>query len=64
MKLHIYMDNGANIHSRRTTTLDTDNDLGIDEAGWKEMDDMQKHKLIEEWMQEAGWLEIGWEEEA
>lgn len=40
---------GANIHSCRTSKIDTVNDLGLDEGEWEAMSEEDRYKIVEEW---------------
>lgn len=60
MKIKLFCDSGANIHSARTETIDTVRDWGIEDAEWLAMSDDEKYKLVEEWAYER--LEIGFQE--
>ena len=61
-KVTFYCDSGANIHSCREDTFDTEKDLGLDPGEWEEMSDDQKYKMAEEWAWER--IEIGYIEGA
>ena len=60
MKINVWCDSGANIHSARTATLDLDEYFGISDSEWKEMSDDDRYAVVEEWAWNAG-LDIGWE---
>lgn len=59
MKVKLYCDSGANIHSCREEEVDLE-DWGISDEEWSEMSDEEKSKVAEEWAYER--LEIGFEE--
>lgn len=61
MKITITCDNGANIHSRRKATVDTD-DLGYDAESWKDLSEDQKSKAVWDWLTDIGWIEVDWRE--
>lgn len=61
MKITIYCDSGANIHSRWQSEYTTE-ELGFSEAEWAELSEEEKWKIAEEVVQESGRLDIGyWE---
>lgn len=61
-KIRFCCDSGANIHScRRSSILDTVDDLGLKEGEWEKMSDEDKTKRAEEWAWER--LEIYFEEQ-
>ena len=53
-------DSGANIHSNRNDTFDTETDLGLDKGEWEEMSEEDKLKEVEFWANES--LEIWYDE--
>lgn len=60
MKVKFNCDSGANIHSCRTDTLDTVEDLGLEEGEWEAMDDEAKDEILKEWAWER--IEMWWDE--
>jgi hypothetical protein len=60
MKVKFYCDSGANIHSCREETLDTVEDLGLDEGEWETLSDNEKEEHVKDWM--SGHLDYGWKE--
>jgi hypothetical protein len=59
MKIKFYCDSGANIHSRRTETVDI-SEIGYTEEEWKELSDDGKQEAAQDWANDR--LEIGYEE--
>lgn len=49
MKVKFCCDNGANIHSQRSETIDIEKYFGITDEEWLEMTEDQKYKVVEEW---------------
>ena len=47
MKLEVWLDSGANIHSKRTTTVDTE-DLGFTDFEWNELSEDAKYEIIKD----------------
>ena len=60
MKIELYCNSGANIHSCRKEILDLEKDYGINDEEWAEMSDDEKYNMAEEWAFER--LEIGYKE--
>jgi hypothetical protein len=60
MKVEFYCDSGANIHSCRRETLDTIEDLGLDEGEWEGLSDEEKEEHVKDWMN--GHLDYGWKD--
>lgn len=58
-KVIFYCNSGANIHSTRKQTLDTDKDLNLDEGEWEQMSEDDRFLIVQEWANER--LEIYWE---
>jgi hypothetical protein len=58
MKIKLYCDSGANIHSERSEVIDLEKDWGITDEEWESMSDQEKEKLCNEWAYNR--LEIGW----
>lgn len=58
-KFKVYLDSGANIHSRYETEVDLD-DFGIESQEWDDMSEEEQ----QETMREVAWerAEWGWEE--
>ena len=49
MKVKFGCDNGANVHSARTETFDTLEDLGYEDEEWNALTEDQKYELAKEW---------------
>lgn len=62
MKVSFFCDSGANIHSCRSETLDTVEDMRLEEGEWEAYSDDEKYKLAEEWAHDR--LEIFFKEES
>lgn len=60
MKIRVYCDSGANIHSRRSEVIDLEKDWNMSDEDWNEMTDDEKQNIVDEWAYER--LEIGWED--
>lgn len=60
MKVQFYCNSGANIHSKREETFDTQSDLGLEDGEWEALTVEEKDKMVEEWMWER--LEYGYRE--
>ena len=60
MKIKLFCDSGANIHSCREVTFDTVEDLGMEEGEWEAMTDDEKYEEAEIWANDR--LSIGYEE--
>lgn len=56
-----FCDSGANAHSCREETLDTVNDLGLDENEWESYSHVQKREHAKDWAYEQ--LDIGYEDD-
>lgn len=62
MKVKFFCNSGANIHSRKSSSvLDTVEDLGFAEGEWEQLPEDEKYKLAEEWAWQNG-LEVYYEE--
>jgi len=61
MKVIFHCDSGANIHSGKSETIDTVEDLGLDEGEWEKYTEDEKYKTVEEWAWNSG-LAIYFEE--
>ena len=59
MKIRVYCDSGANIHSRMEQIVGLD-ELGITEEEWMDMSDAEKEKIIKPIAFER--LDWGWED--
>lgn len=59
MKIRFVCDSGANIHSARKETVDTE-DYGLTDDEWMELSEDDKYELVSEWAHER--LEIYWKE--
>jgi hypothetical protein len=62
MKVKFFCDSGANIHSCRSETLDTVEDLGLEDGEWEELSEDEKQRLAVDWANEH--LEIYFEEQS
>lgn len=60
MKIEVWCDSGANIHSRRKEVFDLEDDFGITEEEWNDYTEKQKYELAEEWANDR--LDIGFRE--
>lgn len=60
MKLKLFCDSGANIHSCRTNTIDLESEWGITDEEWNTYTDEEKYNLVREWAEQR--LSISWEE--
>lgn len=58
MKVIFNCNSGANIHSCRSETLDTEKDLSLDEVEWESMSEDDKYQMVQDWANER--LEIYW----
>jgi hypothetical protein len=61
MKIRVWCNSGANIHSKHEEVIDLA-DWGLSDEEWEVMPEEEKFKFAEEWAYNAG-LEIGWSEE-
>ena len=59
-KVRFSVNNGANIHSCRSETIDTVKDLHLDEGEWENLDEDEKYQIAEEWANDK--IEIYFEE--
>lgn len=59
MKVKFVCNSGANIHSVRQETFDTE-DLGFTEEEWNELSDDSKFEMVQDWANER--LEIYWKD--
>lgn len=60
MKIKIWCNNGANIHSKREQTVDL-SELGYDEEEWAALPEEDKWHEVDDWINCAGWREFGFE---
>jgi len=60
MKIKVWCDSGANIHSCREDVLDLEEDLGYTLEEWKEMSEDKKWEVANEWANDR--LDIGYQE--
>lgn len=62
MKIKIYCDNGANIHSKRCleTTVE---EIGLTPDDWNAMSEEAKHEEAKAVIDGMGWVEIWYEQE-
>lgn len=54
-KFRVYLDSGANIHSKYEQEVDLD-DLGITDEEWDEMDDDERTEV----MKDIAWERVEW----
>ena len=47
MKIKVWLDSGANIHSCRTTTFDT-SEFGLTDEEWRELSEDEKEAMAKE----------------
>ena len=59
MKVKFVCNSGANIHSARQETFDTE-DLGFTEEEWNKLSDDSKFEVVQDWANER--LEIYWKD--
>ncbi|ELY5887230.1 hypothetical protein SNN87_001302 [Cronobacter sakazakii] len=55
-KFKVWLDSGANIHSKYEQVVDLEDDLGISDEEWEQMDDEVKN----EFMKEIAWDRMDW----
>ncbi|ELY2523921.1 hypothetical protein SM091_004101 [Cronobacter sakazakii] len=55
-KFKVWLDSGANIHSRYEQVVDLEDDLGISDEEWEKMDDEGKNEV----MKEIAWDRMDW----
>jgi len=60
MKIRVYVDSGANIHSERSEIIDLEQDWGITDDVWKERSEKERYEAVEDWAYNS--LQIGYEE--
>jgi hypothetical protein len=60
LKIKLFCNSGANIHSTRTQIIDTVKNWGMAEGEWERLSEEEKHARAEEWANDR--LEIGFEE--
>lgn len=54
-KFKVYLDSGANIHSRYEATVDLE-DLGLESEEWDDMSDEERQEI----MREVAWERMEW----
>lgn len=59
MKVKFFLDNGANIHSCLSRTLDTEKDFGFEAGEWEAMSSEDQFAIVKEWADER--IEYWWE---
>jgi hypothetical protein len=59
MKIRLWCDSGANIHSCREEIIETETYWGMSDEEWSEMSEDEKAELVNDWAHDR--LEIGWE---
>lgn len=60
MKIKVWCNNGANIHSKRQEVIDLERAWGITNEEWHAMPDKEKDEMVKDWMWER--LDYGWED--
>jgi hypothetical protein len=60
MKVRFNLDNGANMHSCRSTVVDTETDLGMAPGEWERMTEAQKQEEVQRWADQH--IEVYYEE--
>ncbi|NCH92230.1 DUF7167 family protein [Cronobacter sakazakii] len=55
-KFKVWLDSGANIHSKYEQVVDLEDDLGISDEEWEKMDDEGKNVV----MKEIAWERMDW----
>ncbi|EGT4373222.1 hypothetical protein AUM47_17295 [Cronobacter malonaticus] len=55
-KFKIWLDSGANIHSKYEQVVDLEDDLGISDEAWEQMDDEGKDEI----MRDVAWDRMEW----
>lgn len=59
MKIKFNCDSGANIHSCRTSVLDTVKDLGYEDGEWESLSEEEQQRVVMEWAWDR--LSVWWE---
>lgn len=60
MKIKVWCDSGANIHSCREDIIDLAKDWNISDEEWKQMSEEEKQNEVDNWAYDR--LDIGWKE--
>ncbi|EPS0644777.1 DUF7167 family protein [Cronobacter malonaticus] len=55
-KFKVWLDSGANIHSKYEQVVDLEDDLGISDEEWEQMPDGAKDKV----MRDVAWDRMEW----
>ncbi|KAB1467452.1 hypothetical protein FZI46_16540 [Cronobacter sakazakii] len=55
-KFKVWLDSGANIHSKYEQVVDLEDDLGISDEEWEQMDDGGKDEV----MRDVAWDRMEW----
>ncbi|MDT3584889.1 hypothetical protein ROL70_07775 [Cronobacter sakazakii] len=55
-KFKVWLDSGANIHSKYEQVVDLEDGLGISDEEWEKMDDEGKNEV----MKEIAWERMDW----
>ncbi|CCK00819.1 DUF7167 family protein [Cronobacter sakazakii] len=55
-KFKVWLDSGANFHSKYEQVVDLEDDLGISDEEWEQMDDEGKNEV----MKEIAWDRMDW----
>jgi hypothetical protein len=48
MKIKVWLNSGANIHSTKTTIIDLEKDLGIFDNEWRDMPEKEQEEIMRE----------------
>jgi hypothetical protein len=62
MKIKIWHDNHANIHSKRQIIIDLEKTMGITDEEWEEKTEDMKLEVVKEYIEQAGWNDYGFYE--
>jgi len=60
MQIKVYIDSGANIHSRKEEIINIEELWDITDDEWEDMDEDEKFGYVKDWAD--NYLDIGWEE--
>ena len=59
-KIKVWLDSGANIHSKYEQVIDLEEEYGITDEEWDKMNDVEREALLQDIAFET--LEWGWED--
>jgi len=59
--VEFFVDNGANIHSKKKSGKIDTKRLGLDDGEWEKLSDDEKQEYAQSWANEH--IEVWWEEE-